>query len=72
MSCQQKQMNKIPDYMVCGCMNIWYEHITREIAAGADTIEKLKEKLAVSTGCGSCLEEVKSILAQEKSCCKSS
>jgi NAD(P)H-nitrite reductase large subunit len=68
MCCKKKQAaktNPVEDYKVCGCVNIWYEHIVREIKAGAHTLEQLRDKTGVSTGCGGCTNAVKSILAEQ-------
>lgn len=54
-----------PDYLVCTCMAVMYSDIIQSINSGNDSYEKLQEALLVGTGCNSCVEEVKDILAQE-------
>jgi bacterioferritin-associated ferredoxin len=39
---------------VCICNAVSDSDITREIKAGADTLEQLRERLNVATGCGHC------------------
>lgn len=54
-----------PDFLVCTCMGVMDSEIREAIKKGACTFEALKEKLLVGTGCTSCVEEVKQILAEE-------
>lgn len=55
-----------PDYLVCTCMAVMHSDIIKAIQEGDVTYELLQEKLLVGTGCNSCVEEVKMILAEEK------
>ncbi len=54
-----------PDYLVCTCMGVMYSDIIHSIEEGNDTYQKLQDALLVGTGCNSCVEEVKMIVAQE-------
>jgi len=54
-----------PDYLVCTCMGIMYSDLVAEIQAGKKTFEELSELLMVGTGCTSCVDEVKEILAEQ-------
>lgn len=56
---------KRPDYVVCTCMEVMYSQVVEAIHEGEDSFNKLSERLGVGTGCSSCVDEVKSILAEE-------
>ncbi|MFN6961715.1 MAG: molybdopterin-dependent oxidoreductase, partial [Rhodocyclaceae bacterium] len=51
-----------PRRVVCNCLDVGEDEIQHEIAAGADLIA-LKEKLKCGSSCGSCLPEIKRMLA---------
>jgi assimilatory nitrate reductase catalytic subunit len=51
--------------VVCNCFNVGEIEIGQEIAAGA-TLEALQEKLCCGTSCGSCLPELKRMIAGTK------
>lgn len=53
---------EIPDYVVCTCMGVMYSEIVDAIEKGARSVEALSDLLMTSTGCSSCLPEVKEIL----------
>lgn len=50
------------DYLVCACMEVMYSQIVDEIAKGAGTMDELAERLGVTTGCSSCVDEIEMIL----------
>lgn len=54
-----------PDYLVCTCMGVMHSDIVASIAQGNDSYAQLQDVLLVGTGCSSCVEEVKDILAHE-------
>ncbi len=51
-----------PRKVVCNCLDVSEADIKREIAAGAD-LAALQEKLKCGTSCGSCVPEIKRMLA---------
>jgi assimilatory nitrate reductase catalytic subunit len=51
-----------PRKVICNCLDVSADAIQREIAAGAD-LAVLQEKLKCGTSCGSCLPEIKRMLA---------
>ena len=55
-----------PRKVVCNCLDVSADQIQREIAAGAD-LPALQEKLKCGTSCGSCVPEVKRMLAVAQS-----
>ena len=54
-----------PDYLVCTCMCVMYSDILDAIESGSKTFESLSAELLVGTGCNSCVEEVRQILAEQ-------
>lgn len=54
-----------PDYLVCTCFGVMCSEIQQAVAKGCDNFEKLQEALMVGTGCSSCVDEVREILAEE-------
>jgi len=54
-----------PRKVICNCLDVSEVDIRREIAAGAD-LATLQEKLKCGTSCGSCLPEIKRMLAHAK------
>jgi len=54
-----------PRKVICNCLDVSEADIKREIAAGAD-LATLQEKLKCGTSCGSCLPEIKRMLAHAK------
>ncbi len=48
--------------VICNCLDVSEDEIKREIAAGAD-LRGLQEKLKCGTSCGSCVPEIKRMLA---------
>ena len=55
-----------PDYLVCTCMGVMYYEIVAAIQAGADDLQALSNELMVATGCSSCVQEIFSILKEQK------
>jgi assimilatory nitrate reductase catalytic subunit len=55
-----------PRKVVCNCLDVSEADIRREIAAGAD-LPVLQEKLKCGTSCGSCVPEIKRMLAVAQS-----
>jgi assimilatory nitrate reductase catalytic subunit len=51
-----------PRKVICNCLDVSEADIKREIAAGAD-LTALQEKLKCGTSCGSCIPEIKRMLA---------
>ena len=51
-----------PRKVICNCLDVSEADIKREIAAGAD-LAALQEKLKCGTSCGSCVPEIKRMLA---------
>lgn len=49
--------------LICSCFEVGEKDIIRAIAAGADTTKVLGEQLRCGTNCGSCIPELKSLLA---------
>lgn len=49
--------------LVCSCYQVGEKQIERAIAAGAGSVETLGAKLQCGTGCGSCLPELKALIA---------
>ena len=66
MSTKSSPFEQRPDYVVCTCMEVMYSQIVEAIIEGEDTFDKLSERLGVGTGCSSCVDEVCSILEQER------
>lgn len=48
--------------IVCACFQVGENSIKQAIAEGADSSEKLVEKLKCGSNCGSCLPEIKALL----------
>lgn len=48
--------------IVCACFQVGENSIKQAIAEGADSSEKLAEKLKCGSNCGSCLPEIKALL----------
>lgn len=54
------------DYMyVCLCSDLTEDEIRLEIRNGHNTVEALKDKTNVATGCESCLGYVRKLLNEE-------
>jgi bacterioferritin-associated ferredoxin len=51
-----------PRKVICNCLDVSEAEIKREIAAGAN-LPVLQEKLKCGTSCGSCVPEIKRMLA---------
>jgi assimilatory nitrate reductase catalytic subunit len=51
-----------PRKVICNCLDVSEDAIKREIAAGAD-LTALQEKLKCGTSCGSCVPEIRRMLA---------
>jgi assimilatory nitrate reductase catalytic subunit len=49
--------------LVCSCYQVGEKQIERAIAGGAGSVETLGAKLQCGTGCGSCLPELKALIA---------
>lgn len=49
---------------VCSCFNIGEKAIVNEIKAGANSVEKLGERLKCGTNCGSCKPELSQLIKQ--------
>jgi bacterioferritin-associated ferredoxin len=48
--------------IVCGCMNVSVQDIKDAIENGAKSFEEVQEATSVSTGCGSCTENVRELV----------
>lgn len=59
-----------PRRVVCNCLNVDNDQIEREIASGAG-FAGLQAKLKCGTACGSCIPEIKRMLAVRQ-CCRES
>ena len=64
MSILKKPETQKDDYLVCACMEVMYSQIKDEIEKGADTMEALADRLGVTTGCSSCVDEISMILKE--------
>ncbi|NTV95623.1 MAG: molybdopterin-dependent oxidoreductase, partial [Thiobacillus sp.] len=55
----------VPDCgrIVCACLGVGENDIRRAIAEGAATVEALADKLKAGTNCGSCVPELRKLLA---------
>lgn len=62
MSILKKPEMQKEDYLVCACMEVMHSQILDEVSKGADTINELAERLGVTTGCSSCVDEIEMIL----------
>lgn len=51
---------------VCMCSGITDTMIVDEIKKGSDTVEKIEEVLGVSNICGSCRDEVNTLITNTK------
>lgn len=51
--------------IICSCHQVTEASIKAAIEKGCHTVDSLKEKLACGTGCGSCIPELSSLLAEE-------
>jgi bacterioferritin-associated ferredoxin len=49
---------------VCICKAVTDKQIRRAAASGVDNLYELREALGVASGCGSCADEVESILRE--------
>jgi len=55
------------DAVVCACFQVGIEAIRETVASGASrSVEDIGRKLGAGTNCGSCLPELKRILAHER------
>ena len=52
--------------IVCACFNIGEKTLQQAIAAGADTVEALGERLRAGTNCGSCKPELADLIARSR------
>ena len=50
--------------IVCHCLNVTEEDIKMEVLEGVKDFDELQKRTKVGTGCGQCVDEVKSLLAQ--------
>lgn len=50
--------------IVCSCMNISDENIKEQAFAGVNTFEELQEKTGISTVCGNCEKEAKTLFEE--------
>ena len=53
--------------LVCTCFGVSEERILQAIAAGASSAEDLGRRLECGTNCGSCVPELKALIAREES-----
>jgi assimilatory nitrate reductase catalytic subunit len=58
--------NNLPDPgpLVCACFAIGLAGIEKAVASGAATVEKIGKLLRAGTNCGSCVPELKKIVAR--------
>lgn len=49
--------------VVCGCFNITDQDIAKAISNGAKSFEEVQEITKVGTGCNSCSEGIKALVA---------
>lgn len=56
---------KVLGKVVCSCNNVGEGNICEAIKEGCDSLDKISEKTAAGTGCGSCKPEVLAILENE-------
>lgn len=62
---KSEQLDRIPKdttIVVCKCLNVTEEDIKMEVLEGVKDFVTLQERTKVGTGCGKCIEEVKTIL----------
>jgi len=52
--------------IVCACRSVGEKEIRAAIAAGATTLDAIRAKTLAATGCGSCVPEIKRLLAEGK------
>lgn len=52
--------------VVCACFSVAADAIRQAVAAGAGTLEQIGQSLRAGTNCGSCLPELKRIIARER------
>lgn len=50
--------------LICFCMSVTRDEITKAVFDGNDTLDKLKLKLQCCTGCGTCEERVMAIVKE--------
>lgn len=50
---------------ICSCFNVGEKAITQAIANGCDTVQALGKALRCGSNCGSCIPELKTLLAQK-------
>ena len=50
---------------ICSCFNVGEKAITQAIANGCDTVQALGQALRCGSNCGSCIPELKALLAQK-------
>ena len=50
--------------LVCSCFEVGEQQIARAVRAGAATVRALGETLRCGTNCGSCVPELKALLAR--------
>ena len=49
---------------MCSCFEVGEQQIARAISAGATTVRALGERLRCGTNCGSCVSELKALIAR--------
>ncbi len=52
---------------ICTCYQVGQFEISEAIAGGCDTVEALGDKLRCGTNCGSCIPELKQLIAAQES-----
>lgn len=52
------------DPRICYCMKIHREELVAAIAAGARSVEDLREQTTAGTGCGTCRSELLALLRE--------
>ncbi|MFH1428170.1 MAG: iron-sulfur cluster assembly scaffold protein [Candidatus Margulisiibacteriota bacterium] len=63
------QADKIPGTgarVICSCLNVTDQEIMEQVENGVNSFEELQERTKVSTGCGKCREEVKTLFEKYK------
>jgi assimilatory nitrate reductase catalytic subunit len=53
--------------LICSCFKVSEQRIVEAIAAGATSTQALGEQLSCGTNCGSCIPELNSLIAENKS-----
>ena len=50
---------------ICACQGVGIDRIRREIAAGADSVDRVGAACGAGTGCGSCRSDIRRLIASE-------